>query len=460
MTFTEPVFPLFLLAVLLGLRLLPPRRKWMLLLPASWFFYAWHSLPLLGLLILATGVSYGCGRLMEKSSQQNTRKGWFLCGCISLLGMLFIFKYLDFAAFTFASLLRLVGVPSSFRGVGLVLPMGISFYVFQTLSYLVDVFRGDIPAERNPAIYALFVSFFPQLVAGPIERPADLLPQLRCPGKPRTADGLRLLLRGFAKKVIFADTIAICVDTAYAQGTAAGGLALTAATALFSIQIYCDFSGYTDIARGSAAFMGIGLSENFDHPYSATTVRDFWRRWHISLTRWFTDYVYIPLGGSRRGTAITLRNTMLVFLLSGLWHGANGTFLIWGGLHGLYLCLELVIDGKHPLRHPRLRHALTLLLVGSAWVFFRADSLDAALAILKTILTNPSPRQLFSGLGLSVPQALIIGGLLPLLPMVEALPPLGGKNELRYLTLIFLILFCRLMLLMQGGSGAFIYFRF
>lgn len=458
MTFTAPVFPVFLLTVLLGLRLLPARKRWMLLLPVSWLFYAWHSLPLLGLLLLATMISYGCGLLMEKREKEH--KGWFLLGCVSLLGILFLFKYLDFAALGIASALRLSGVPNSFRGFGLILPMGISFYIFQTLSYLIDVYRGNVPPERNPAIYALFVSFFPQLVAGPIERPADLLPQLRCPGKPRTADGLRLLLRGFAKKVIFADTIAACVDTAYAQGTAAGGLALATATALFAIQIYCDFSGYTDIARGSAAFMGIGLSENFDHPYSATTVRDFWRRWHISLTRWFTDYVYIPLGGSRRGTVITLRNTMIVFLLSGLWHGANGTFLIWGGLHGLYLCLELLIDGEHTPRHPRLRHALTLLLVGSAWIFFRAGSLDAALAILKTILINPAPMAFFSGLGITAAQALIIVGLLPLLPVIEKLPAPEARNNLQYVTLIFLILFCRLMLLMQGGSGAFIYFQF
>lgn len=458
MTFTAPVFPVFLLTVFLGLRLLPARKRWMLLLPASWLFYAWHSLPLLGLLLLATIISYGCGLLMEKREKE--RKGWFLLGCVSLLGILFLFKYLDFAALGIASALRLSGVPSSFRGFGLILPMGISFYIFQTLSYLIDVYRGNVPPERNPAIYALFVSFFPQLVAGPIERPADLLPQLRCPGTPRTADGLRLLLRGFAKKVIFADTIAACVDTAYAQGTAAGGLALATATALFAIQIYCDFSGYTDIARGCGALMGIELSENFDHPYSAMTVQAFWRRWHISLTRWFTDYVYIPLGGSRRGTAITLRNTMIVFLLSGLWHGANGTFLIWGGLHGLYLCLELLIDGKHTPRHPRLRHALTLLLVGSAWIFFRADSLDAALAILKTILINPAPMAFFSGLGITAAQALIIVGLLPLLPVIEKLPAPEARNNLQYVTLIFLILFCRLMLLMQGGSGAFIYFQF
>lgn len=458
MTFTAPVFPLFLLAVLLGLRFLPPRKKWMLLLPASWLFYAWHSLPLLGLLLLATVISYGCGLLMEKREKE--RKRWFLFGCVSLLGILFLFKYLDFAAFGIASLLRLAGFSVRFRGFGLVLPMGISFYIFQTLSYLMDVYRRDAPAERNVAIYALYVCFFPQLVAGPIERPADLLPQLRCPKKPRTAEGLRLLLRGYAKKVVFADTVALCVDAAYAQGAAAGGLALTAATTLFAAQIYCDFSGYTDIARGCAAFMGIGLSENFDHPYSATTVREFWRRWHISLTRWFTDYVYIPLGGSRRGTAITLRNTMIVFLLSGLWHGANGTFLIWGGLHGLYLCLELWIDGKQAPRHPRLRRALTLLLVGSAWIFFRADSLGGAAAILKTILTNPAPMAFFSGLGITVPQALAIAGLLPLLPVIEKLPAPEAKNNLQYAALIFLLLFCRLMLLMQGGSGAFIYFQF
>ncbi|MDD6051602.1 MAG: MBOAT family protein [Clostridiales bacterium] len=454
MTFTQPVFPLFLLLVLLGLRLLPPQRKWQLLLPASWLFYAWYSLPLLGLLGLATAVSFVCGVLMEK--KEKSRRGWFLLGCISLLGILFVFKYLDFAALGIASLLRLAGAPNDFRGFGLILPMGISFYVFQTLSYLIDVYRREIPAERHFAVYALFVSFVPQLVAGPIERPADLLPQLRCPGKPMTAEGLRLLLRGYAKKVVIADTVAVLVDNAYAQGTAAGGLALTAATALFALQIYCDFSGYTDIARGCGALMGIRLSENFRRPYGAVTVQEFWRRWHISLTRWFRDYVYIPLGGSRRGRACTVRNILIVFLLSGLWHGADVKFLIWGGLHGLYLCLELWLK---PRRFP-LRRALTLLLVGIAWVFFRAASPVAALAMMKTICTDPAPLGLFSGLGISAPQALMVLGILPLLQVVEKLPPLSEKHRLRYLVLILLIFFCRMQLLTQGGSDAFIYFQF
>lgn len=386
MTFTSPIFPLFLLAVLLGLRLLPPAKKWMLLLPASWFFYAWHSPPLLGLLVLATGVSYGCGRGMEACKTKAARKRLLLAGCIFLLGLLFLFKYLDFAV---GSVLSLAG--HSFRGFGLVLPMGISFYVFQTLSYLIDVYRGDIAAERNIAIYALFVSFFPQLVAGPIERTGNLLPQLRSPQAPDEAqktEGARLLLVGYFKKVAIADMAAACVDAAYSSPAAAGGLALLAATALFGLQIYCDFSGYTDIARGCALLMGIRLSENFRRPYAAVTLREFWQRWHMSLTRWFTDYVYIPLGGSRRGLAFTLRNTMIVFLLSGLWHGADVTFLIWGGLHGLFLCAERLI-GNNPPKLSRLRHLLTLLLVGFAWIFFRADSLADALLILKVMVCTP-----------------------------------------------------------------------
>lgn len=459
MTFTSPVFPLFFLAVLLGLRLLPPAKKWMLLLPASWFFYAWHSPPLLGLLVLATGISYGCGRGMEQCQTKKARKRLLLLGSMALLGMLFLFKYLDFAV---GSVLSLTG--HSFRGFGLVLPMGISFYIFQTLSYLIDVYRGDIAAERNIAIYALFVSFFPQLVAGPIERTGNLLPQLRSPKAPdenMTAEGTRLLLVGYFKKVVIADMAAACVDTAYSCPEAAGGLALLAATALFGLQIYCDFSGYTDIARGCALLMGIRLSENFRRPYAAVTLREFWQRWHMSLTRWFTDYVYIPLGGSRRGLTVTLRNTMIVFLLSGLWHGADVTFLIWGGLHGLFLCAERLVGEKAP-RHPRLRHFFTLLLVGFAWIFFRADSLADALLILKVMVCSPAPGQFWSGLGLSAASALLLIGVLPLLPLVERLPTLSadGNGNLKALLLILVIFFCRLILLSAGHTGAFIYFQF
>lgn len=461
MNFVSPVFLLFFPLVLLACRLLPAERRWMPLLGASWFFYAWHSVPLLGLLVLATALSWFCALQMERG-----RGGWFALGCGVLLGLLFVFKYLDFAANGICALLRALGLDIRFDGFGLVLPMGISFYVFQTLAYLLDVRRGRISAERHFGDYALFVSFFPQLVAGPIERPGALLPQLKHPAENAalTADSWRLLLRGFAKKVMLADCLAGCVDAAYADPIAAGGAALAAATALFAVQIYCDFSGYTDIARGCAGLLGIRLSRNFDRPYAAVTVRDFWRRWHISLTGWFTDYVYIPLGGSRRGTAVQCRNILIVFLLSGLWHGADLTFVLWGALHGLFLIAETLLDrGKQP-RHPHLRHGVTLLLVGFAWIFFRADSWDSALLVLKVLCTDWNPAQLLPALGLTVRSALRILGLLMLLPVLEKLPPLRRNSNEGTALLYFLtaaaILFCRALVLSTTGAAAFLYFQF
>ena len=476
MSFTAPEFILFLAVVLILCRAAPQRWRWAVLLPASYFFYACHNVWLLSLILLTTMTSYLCAIRMEKTASKGKRRAALAVDLAVCLGILFVFKYLDFALGGIFDLLRLFGGQGKFDGFHLLLPMGISFYVFQTLSYTIDVYRGTVPAEKHLGYFALFVVFFPQLVAGPIERPGDLLPQLRRAPNPEADDvaqGLRYLVRGYAKKVLIADYLARFVDAAYGDASNSGGSALAVATVLFAVQIYCDFSGYSDIALGCARLMGIRLTENFSRPYDAVTVRDFWRRWHISLTRWFTDYLYIPLGGSRKGPARQCVNILIVFLVSGLWHGANITFLIWGGLHGLYLAAETLLPGEGEERpgRPPLRRAVTLTLVCFAWVFFRAENLPHAIQVLQAIATDFRPENAMTGLTMDLPELLTALALLALLPMLEALPALTGdgtkETALRanravtlYFLLITSVVLCRCIVLTQGGDTAFLYFQF
>lgn len=307
MNFTSLEFIIFFPVVLILYWAMPGHRRWVLLLAASYLFYMSGSLRSGALLLFTTGVSYMAALQMEKirSEKGAGTKGikmWMLFALVCCLGCLTLWKRKDFLA------------------------VGISFYTFQTLGYVLDVYHGRIPCERHFGYYALFVSFFPQLVAGPIERTENLLPQLKkvqAWKRNDFADGCWLLLKGFYKKLAVADYLATFVDVAYASPGEIGGLGAIFGILCFAGQIYCDFSGYTDIARGTARMMGIHLIENFEHPYGAEDIREFWKRWHMSLTKWFTDYVYIPLGGSRKGTLVHCRNIMVVFLLSGLWHGLS-----------------------------------------------------------------------------------------------------------------------------------------
>ncbi|MBR1779936.1 MAG: MBOAT family protein, partial [Oscillospiraceae bacterium] len=329
MNFNSLEFLLFFPVVFILHWTLPHRFRWVLLLAASWMFYFWWN-PWTGLLLVGTTlVSWLCARGIARTEQTAIRRALLVLALAVSLGCLGFFKYTGF----FASL---VGLELSIQ---IILPVGISFYTFQTLSYVIDVYRGGVEPEGHFGYYALFVSFFPQLVAGPIERPENLLPQLRAERTLRaqnlTAGGW-LLLEGYFKKIVVADTLAPYVDRVFGVPEAALGPEIVLATLLFGIQIYCDFSGYSSIARGTAALLGIDLMENFRRPYGARTVRELWRKWHISLTSWFTDYVYIPLGGSRRGLPRQVVNILIVFLLSGLWHGAGWTFVLWGLIHGLY----------------------------------------------------------------------------------------------------------------------------
>lgn len=451
MNFNTLAFLLFFPTVTALHYILPHRFRWALLLAASWLFYGLGSPAALGLLLLATAVSWLCALGMGRGPWvRRLLLGLALAVC---LGSLCFFKYGTFLA-------ELAGLSPAEK---ILLPAGISFYTFQTLSYVLDVYRGRVKAERHLGYYALFVSFFPQLVAGPIERPENLLPQLRAE-RPFSRENLRaggwLLLTGYFQKVAVADSLAPFVDRVY--GGEGGGPAVLLATFLFGFQIYCDFAGYSNIARGAAKLLGIDLTENFRRPFEATTVRDFWRRWHISLTSWFTDYVYIPLGGSRKGLARRLMNLMIVFLLSGLWHGAGWNFLIWGAVHGLYQVVGVLWDrfGPKTVKCPPLfRRLRTYLLVSLPWLLFRAGSLPAAGALLARLGGG------WNVWPLDLPALLLLTAPLLCIPALEDLPQLGReavpeRAALVGFTGILAVGLAWLAGLAAGGENAFIYFQF
>lgn len=285
--------------------------------------------------------------------------------------------------------------------INVILPVGISFYTFQALSYMVDIYRKKIEPEKDFAYYALYISYFPQLVAGPIERPEKLIPQLKADrnfDERQATDGIGLILMGFFKKIVVADTIAKGVDQVYGNVYAYKGFVLVLATMLFAVQIYCDFAGYSDIARGSSKLLGIELTDNFKEPYFSRSIKEFWNRWHISLSSWLRDYVYIPLGGNRTGMWKQVRNLLITFLLSGIWHGANWTFVVWGGIHGFYQVIGVLKD-RLLRRHDKKGIApggllVTFLLVCFAWIFFRAGTLSEAMYVVKNMFNGiESPMQ-------------------------------------------------------------------
>jgi D-alanyl-lipoteichoic acid acyltransferase DltB (MBOAT superfamily) len=378
----------------------PQRVRWAVLLAASYVFYGWWKPESLFFLLLSTSVDYGVGLLLGRVQRPGPRRALLAASLAANFGLLFLFKYLHFFSASAEVLLRPLGVPV-LHVPDLVLPIGISFYTFQTVSYVIDVYRREREPETHFGCFALFVAFFPHLVAGPIVRAKKLLPQLRAPQRldfERTVSGLGWILWGLFKKMVIADRAASLVNAVYARPEQFQGPTVAAATYAFAFQIYCDFSGYSDIAVGSARVLGVELTQNFDDPYGAATVTDFWRRWHISLSTWFRDYVYLPLGGSRVGFGRRALNLAVVFLLSGLWHGASWTFVVWGAYHGALMIGTLAVShvwsrtlGSVPVR-PALRAVarlggvlLTFHLVCVGWVFFRARDLAHALSVLRRL---------------------------------------------------------------------------
>jgi D-alanyl-lipoteichoic acid acyltransferase DltB (MBOAT superfamily) len=323
----------------------PGEQRWMWLLASSYFFYGWWEPAYLLLIVASTLVDYGAGRLMARSSTRTARWPFLLASLASNLGLLFAFKYLGFFSRSVEALLAWTGNPAALPTLDVLLPVGISFYTFQTIAYSVDVYRGQQAAERHLGYFALYVSFWPQLVAGPIERSQDLLPQFKQTHAfdyARVTDGLKLMAWGLFKKVVIADRLAIFVQAVFSEPGSYAGPPVIIAAYFFTFQIYCDFSGYSDMAIGAARVMGIELQENFRRPYFAKSIGDYWRRWHISLSRWFKDYIYIPLGGSRVPRWRWLVNILAVFLVSGLWHGAAWTFVAYGVVHGVALNLSIL----------------------------------------------------------------------------------------------------------------------
>lgn len=401
MLFNSLTFLFFFPLTTIAYFLLPHRVRWLHLLACSCLFYAAFVPSYLLILLALIVIDYSAGLLISRADG-GWRRFFLIVSVVANLGLLGVFKYFDFAAGNLNALAAIFHWPLSVPSLGMWLPIGLSFHTFQSMAYTIDVYRRRQSPEKHFGIYALYVMFYPQLVAGPIERPEHMLHQFRQRhdlNADRIFDGLKLMLWGLFKKIVIADRLSMVVDAIYANPKYYGGMYLILATWLFAIQIYCDFSGYTDMAIGAANVLGFQLMQNFDRPYTSQSVAEFWRRWHISLSGWFRDYLYIPLGGSRVSVQRWCANVTIVFLLSGLWHGANWTFAIWGALHGGFLIAERLTQSARAriavasgaAAFPNLlalaRVFTTFNLVAFAWIFFRADSVSSAARIVSGIFT-------------------------------------------------------------------------
>lgn len=399
MLFNSIDFLFFLPIVLLVYYFLSTRMQNAWLLMASYVFYGWWDWRFLGLILISTVVDFIVGGRIAASESTTVRKRLLIISLVTNLGILATFKYYGFFVQSFVGLMEAVGLQAHVSTLQIILPVGISFYTFQTMSYSFDIYRRRIGPTRNFLNFALFVAYFPQLVAGPIERAHHLLPKLEAVRRINWLDiavGFELILLGFFKKVAVADTLGPIVESRFANPTMSSGLDLLLTTYLFAFQIYGDFSGYSDIARGTSRLFGVDLMRNFNQPYLSQSITEFWRRWHISLSTWLRDYLYIPLGGNQKGPRRTYINLLTTMLLGGLWHGANWTFVVWGGLHGIYLAIHKYLLGSERVKQKPapLKSLLSLVkvivtfqLVCLAWIFFRAADLASALEIVRHILT-------------------------------------------------------------------------
>jgi len=450
-----------------------------LIVAASYLFYGWWDWRFLSLIILSTVVDYLIGLQLHKQEAQRHRKLLLWLSLLMNLGLLGFFKYCNFFIEAFTDAFSFLGVSMSSSSLDIILPVGISFYTFQTLSYTIDVYRKKLTPTTDFIAFAAFVSFFPQLVAGPIERATNLLPQFykeRLFDYHKAIDGLRQILWGLFKKVVIADNCAIFANIAFNNTDEYGGMTLLLGALFFTFQIYGDFSGYSDIAIGTARLFGFDLKQNFAFPYFSRDIAEFWRRWHISLSTWFRDYLYIPLGGSRGGTAMKIRNTFAIFLVSGFWHGANWTFIVWGLLNAIYFLplmltgnnrnnLGIVAEGKWL---PTLREFLAMLvtfgLTVLAWIFFRADSVTHAITYIVRLFDSSllSMPAFTDTMRLLVTVILITGFM-----VVEWL----GRSEQFALAAIVRVrsrvvrygcyyLLAMLVLIFGGSEQQFIYFQF
>lgn len=447
MLFNSIPFLIFFPIVVLGLFLIPHRFQWIWLLLSSYYFYMSSNPKYAILLFISTVITYASGLLMEYSNRNPDEKKkifqkklWVTLSVTLNLLILFFFKYFAFGVRTVNQLLSVFHLQTVSVGFNIILPAGISFYTFQALSYTIDVYQGKVKAQHNFGKYALFVSFFPNILSGPIERAKNMLPQLYQPHRfdyDRVKNGLLLMVWGYFQKLVIADRLAVMVNTVYSGYSRYSGAQLLLTTVFYSIQIYCDFSGYSDIAIGAAQVMGIRVMNNFRQPYFAQSVVDFWRRWHISLSTWFRDYVYFPLGGSRCSKIKRYRNIMITFLVSGLWHGASWNYVIWGALHGIFQVISHMLKpvrdkanrffkiDENCFSHRLFRALFTFSLINFAWVFFRAPSLRDAVKYLSQIVTRFNFGSMFSPsffkLGLGKDDFMLVIAMLLVLLMISSL---------------------------------------
>ena len=439
-------------------------------------------------ILLTTVVSYFSAIVIERTENTRRKKWVLVLGILVTLSFLLVFKYTDFALNSVWKVLQLFAVPIQKTTLNLVMPIGISFYTFQMVGYIADVYTGKSKAEHHFGHYALFVTFFPNILSGPIERASNMLPQFQEEKKFHYDDaayGMRLILLGFLKKLVIADSMSRYVDNVFNHTEGASGLAFVIAIILFTFQIYCDFSGYSDIAIGVARLLGIRLMDNFKQPYYAASVREFWQRWHTSLSTWFRDYIYIPLGGNRVSKARKNLNLLLTFLISGLWHGANWTFVLWGGIHGLYQIIENTIKSAWKKLKPTAAASattvqgrsrlvqigqtlLTFCLVAYAWMFFRANSITDAIYITTHLFQGYDLTQALLDAGMSYISVLktllaILALMLydyfslkhNLLVEIEKL-----KLPIRWLIYIIVAVLIIVLSLHNGVKQEFIYFKF
>lgn len=468
--FLPVVFLLYWFAAKKNLRL-----QNILLLVSSYFFYACWDWRFLFLLVFSTFLDYLTGIKMSETGNPNSKKFWFWLSIIINLGFLGVFKYYNFFAESFARALNHTGLHINPWSLKVILPVGISFYTFHGLSYVIDIYKGRIKAERNYIDYAVFVSFFPLLVAGPIERATHLLPQIkhkRYFDYAKAVDGLRQILWGLFKKVVIADQCAEYVNHIFSNSSTASGSTLALGAVLFAFQIYGDFSGYSDIALGTARLFGIELLRNFAFPYFSRDIAEFWRRWHISLSTWFRDYLYIPMGGSKGSTLMKVRNIFIIFIVSGFWHGANWTFIVWGLLNALYILpsilfntnrnnLEISAKGKLlPSLKDFFSISITFGLTVFAWIFFRADNLKHAWQYIS---------HLFSASLFTLPD-IKPKGLILLLLLFVFIEWLGREEQFAISNIFnhkkwfyrwsFYLFLCVFILFLHGKQQVFIYFQF
>ena len=471
MNFTSIIFFIFLPITLLLYWLTPSKYKWITLLVASYFFYAYLNYWLIFLILGTTLISYLGARGIEK--YQKHRKLILSSVLTICLGFLFVFKYLDFVLSTTSTIFSLCKLNISINPLNIILPVGISFYTFQTIGYVIDVYKGKINAEHHIGYFALFVSFFPQLVAGPIEPASKLIPELKKEhifNMDNFSDGLKYVMSGFIKKVLIADFLVQYVNLIYGNLSTSGGGEILLATFLFGIVIYCDFSGYSEIALGLAKWMDINLTRNFDRPYLSSSFKEFWRRWHITLNNFFSEYIYIPLGGSKQGKIRKYAIIFLIFFLSGLWHGASLHFIIWGVICGIiYIVVDLLTPFLAKIKLPiqtknMIGIFITYILVNLCWIFFRVQNINEIGIVFNHIFISFSSN--FDTSFFTVINIILSVLSLIVLPLTYYLPVISNKSRHQYVyisiyvTLIIIVSLAYINNLSLHGESSFIYFQF